>query len=74
MKEQNNLKEAHNCSVTRRCYKGEKLDLLKFNEMLDKYYKLHKWDNEIGCPTSEKLKELGLKSMLEKVKEKISDF
>jgi len=42
--------------------------------MLDKYYKLHKWNNETGCPTSEKLKELELKSMLGKVKEKIPDF
>ncbi|MCJ7790115.1 MAG: aldehyde ferredoxin oxidoreductase C-terminal domain-containing protein [Candidatus Atribacteria bacterium] len=60
--------------VTQGPYKGEKLDLVKFNEMLDKYYKLHKWDAETGCPTSERLKELGLESIAKKVKEKMPDF
>ncbi len=31
-------------------YKGEKLDLDKWNEMLNRYYELHGWDPERGIP------------------------
>jgi len=39
--------------------KNKKIDREKFNKMLDKYYKLHGWDNN-GIPTATTLKKLGL--------------
>ena len=40
-------------------FKGERIDLEKWEEMLDDYYRLRGWDDN-GVPTMEKLKELGL--------------
>ncbi len=31
-------------------YKGERLDIDKWDEMLDRYYELHGWDSEKGIP------------------------
>jgi aldehyde:ferredoxin oxidoreductase len=42
-------------------WKGELLDVDKFNKMLDGYYKVREWDIETGIATREKLENLGLK-------------
>lgn len=39
---------------------GWKIDKNKFNQMLDKYYELHRWDKETSFPTREILTELRL--------------
>jgi aldehyde:ferredoxin oxidoreductase len=40
--------------------KGWKVDLVKFEKVLDEYYKLRGWDVNTGVPTREKLEELEL--------------
>ena len=47
-------------------YKGEQIDPEKWETMLDEYYQLRGWD-ENGVPTPEKLKELGLEDVSEKI-------
>lgn len=47
-------------------YKGEQIDPEKWETMLDEYYQLRGWDNN-GVPTPEKLKELGLEDVSEKI-------
>jgi aldehyde:ferredoxin oxidoreductase len=47
-------------------FKGEILDPDKWEGMLDEYYQLRGWD-ENGIPTPEKLKELGLEDVIEKI-------
>ena len=41
-------------------FKGERIDLEKWNRMLDEYYDLHGWDRESGWPTKKTLSSLGL--------------
>ena len=48
-------------------YKGERLDLKKWNKMLDKYYVLHKWDEKTGIPTKKGLSELGLSEIADEL-------
>jgi aldehyde:ferredoxin oxidoreductase len=48
-------------------YKGEELDPVKWEGMLDEYYQLRGWDRN-GAPTPEKLKQLGLDDIIEKMK------
>ena len=48
-------------------HKGEKLDMIKYNLMLDKFYELHGWDKETGLQTRETLEGLGLKDVAEKL-------
>jgi aldehyde:ferredoxin oxidoreductase len=48
-------------------HKGEKLDINKYNSMLDKFYELHGWDKETGWQTRETLEILGLKDVAEKL-------
>jgi aldehyde:ferredoxin oxidoreductase len=48
-------------------HRGEKLDLVKYNSMLDNFYKLHGWDKKTGWQTRETLEELGLKDVAEKL-------
>ena len=50
-------------------YKGEKLDIDKWNNMLDEYYILHKWDKETGWPTKERLLELELDEVTKNLEE-----
>lgn len=50
-------------------FKGEKLDLEKYNKMLDQYYLLHKWDTETGWPTKQGLLELNLDMAVEKLEQ-----
>ncbi|MFX1340437.1 MAG: aldehyde ferredoxin oxidoreductase family protein [Promethearchaeota archaeon] len=46
---------------------GEKLDLIKYNSMLDNFYDLHGWDKKTGWQTRETLEELGLNDVAEKL-------
>ena len=39
---------------------GWKMDMKKFNQMLDEYYDLHGWERATGFPKRETLVELGL--------------
>jgi aldehyde:ferredoxin oxidoreductase len=44
---------------------GHKVE--KFDQMLDAYYEFRSWDKKTGKPTPEKLRELGLNSVLDKI-------
>jgi aldehyde:ferredoxin oxidoreductase len=44
--------------------KGEKLDLVKVDKMLDDYYRLRGWDLKTGIPTRKKLLEDGLEDVI----------
>jgi len=49
---------------------GWKIDVDKWNQMLDEYYDLHGWDRETSFPTKKTLMELGLEKVavdLEKI-------
>jgi len=48
-------------------HKGEKLDINKYNSMLDRFYELHGWDKTIGWQTRETLEQLGLNDVAEKL-------
>ena len=41
-------------------FKGWKMDMGKYNKLLDEYYDLHGWDRETSFPRRETLKNLGL--------------
>lgn len=41
-------------------FKGERIDLEKWNGMLDEYYDLHGWDRESGWPMRKTLSSLDL--------------
>ena len=43
--------------------KGFKLDKEKWDDMLDEYYEMNKWDVRSGFPTRKCLEELGLKEI-----------
>ena len=47
--------------------KGEKLNEISWNQMLDEYYKLHGWDVKTGWQTSKCLDELDLPEVKEKL-------
>lgn len=48
-------------------FKGESLDRDKWETMLDEYYQLRGWDRN-GVPTPQKLKELGLEDIADKIR------
>lgn len=48
-------------------FKGEMLDLEKFDAMLDEYYEVRGWDKETGVPTREKLEKVGLKNVADEL-------
>jgi len=48
-------------------FRGEHLDMGRWNEMLDEYYDLHKWDRATGRPTRARLVELGLDNVAERL-------
>ncbi len=52
--------------LTKGPYKGAKLDIHKYDEMLKKYYKLRGW-NENGVPTASTLKKLGLEYVINEI-------
>lgn len=45
-------------------FKGEKLDLEKWNKMLDIYYRCHNWDKKTGLPTKHSLEQIGLNDII----------
>ena len=47
---------------------GARCDREKWDEMLDRFYELNKWDRETGWPTEKGLKELGLGGIAKKLK------
>ena len=44
-------------------FKGEKINLEKWHQMLDEYYGLHGWDRESGWPKGKTLAALGLEEV-----------
>ncbi len=48
-------------------YKGEKLHIDKWNQMLDEYYELHGWDKATGWPTKKRLLSLRLDAVVDKL-------
>ena len=54
-----------NVPVSEGIYKGERLDIEQWNEMLDEYYSIHQWDKDKGWPTRERLLDLGLEKVME---------
>jgi len=48
-----------------------KIDLEKWNKLLNRYYKIHGW-NKMGFPTKKTLDKLGLSNLAEKLKKKIN--
>ncbi len=53
-------KKLVNISVEQGIYKGEKLDIEKWNQMIDRYYELHGWDRSSGYPSKDRLLSLDL--------------
>ena len=49
---------------------GIMLDKKRFIGLMDKYYELRGWDKTNGCPTKQKLEELGLKEVAERMNTK----
>jgi aldehyde:ferredoxin oxidoreductase len=49
---------------------GWKLDMDKWNEMLDKYYTLHGWDKETGYPTRSTLEKFQLGYVADELEER----
>ena len=52
--------------LTKGPYKGAKLDIHKYDEMLKKYYELRGW-SEDGVPTASTLKKLGLEYVINEI-------
>ena len=48
-------------------FKGERIDLEKWNRMLDEYYDLHGWERESGWPMKKTLSALGLEEVAVKL-------
>ena len=48
--------------------KGWKIDKIKYNKMLDKYYEIHGWNKETSYPQYETLKKYGLEYVAEDLK------
>jgi aldehyde:ferredoxin oxidoreductase len=44
-----------------------KVDLDKWEKMLNRYYELHKWDTKTGNPTKKRLEQLNLKEIADKL-------
>ena len=53
-------------------YKGERLDRVRFDKMLDEYYALRGWDSE-GIPTPETFDRFGLSSEGEALRQELQD-
>jgi aldehyde:ferredoxin oxidoreductase len=49
-------------------FKGEKIDLVKFEEMKTRYYELQGWDPPTGVPTQATLEKLGLNDVAENMR------
>ena len=51
---------------------GKAIDQKGFEGLLDAYYELHDWDPETSVPSMETLKDLGLHSVADDLKDKVS--
>jgi aldehyde:ferredoxin oxidoreductase len=51
--------------------KGKALDREQFEKMKDEYYELRGWDKQTGLLTKDKLMELDLPEVIEKLKDKV---
>lgn len=49
------------------------IDVNKFLDLLDRFYKLRGWDKDTGCPTRAKLEALGLKDIADGLANKKRD-
>lgn len=58
-----------NIPIEKGKYKGEKLEINKWNKLLDKYYLLQGWDIKKGIPTKDILGKLGLEFVIKKLEE-----
>ena len=56
--------------ITSGPHKGEKLDIDKYNMMLDNFYDLNGWDKNTGLQTREGLENLGLQDVAETLAKK----
>ena len=50
-------------------YQGAKFDHREWNDMLEEYYVLHGWDAQTGLQTEAILADLGLYSVLERLRQ-----
>lgn len=57
--------------LTKGTFKGAKLDMAKYNAMLQMYYKKRGWDKR-GIPTETTLKRLGLEDVAKQLKERVN--
>lgn len=48
-------------------FKGKKLNIDDFNQMLDNYYRLHGWSIDTGWPTYKTLENIGLNSIADEL-------
>lgn len=55
--------------VTSGPHKGEKIDRVKFNQMLDRFYELQGWDGATGLQTRQGLVMLDLEDIAVRIKE-----
>jgi aldehyde:ferredoxin oxidoreductase len=53
--------------VDKGLYEGERLDVERWNQMLDEYYELHDWEKTTGWPTQKRLVSLGLEAVVHKL-------
>ena len=56
-------------AVSRGPFKGQKIDLATYSQMLDEYYSLRGWDPVTGWPTKHVLMELGMAGYVAAVEE-----
>ena len=54
-------------------HRGKCLDRVKYDKMLNEYYKLHNWDPKTGIPTRETLQYLGLREVAKDLNETNAD-
>jgi aldehyde:ferredoxin oxidoreductase len=59
--------------LTKGDFKGAKLDMAKYNSMLQMYYKKRGWDAR-GVPTETTLEKLGLEEVAKQLKERVKLF
>lgn len=53
-------------------HRNEVLDKDKFNEMLTEYYRQYQWDEETSWPKPERLREIGLPDVADKLEEALA--
>lgn len=48
-------------------YKGFKVDITKFNKMLDEFYEFWEWDKETGLQTRSSLEKIGMEEVADRL-------